>query len=310
MRELPQSREVMVRVRPRVPRSAARTVQTARSVWRFLRGDGYAMTGAVIYFVMFVVAIFAPVLAPHNPQQMLTVGGSLASNMHPGAFFLGTTNMGRDIFSQLLYGTRPTLIVGFLAAFSVVVIGTIVGLIAGFFGGGIDEVLMRITDLAFGIPFIPFVIVLVAFLGPSIWNVVMAMAMLLWRDTARVIRSQVMTLRARSFVEAARLSGASELRILFLHVAPNVLPLSFLYGSLAIGWAILTQAAVSFLGFGDPTVMSWGYMLQDAYVSQALARGAFYWFVPPGICIMLAVMAGFFISRGVEEVLYPRLRRK
>jgi peptide/nickel transport system permease protein len=97
---------------------------------------------------------------------------------------------------------------------------------------------------------------------------------------------------------------------MFVHIAPNVLPLSFLYGSLAIGWAILTEASISFLGFGDPNVISWGFMLQDAYNSQALARQAFYWFVPPGVCIMLAVMAGFFISRGYEELLFPRLRRR
>ncbi len=164
------------------------------------------------------------------------------------------------------------------------------------------------TDIAFGIPFLPFVIVLVAFLGPSIWNVVLAMALLLWRDTARVIRSQVLTVRSRTFVQAAQISGAGPWRIMFLYIAPNVLPLSMLYGTLAIGWAILTEASVSFLGFGDPKVVSWGFMLQDAYISQALARGAYFWFVPPGICIMLAVMAGFFIGRGYEELLFPRLR--
>jgi peptide/nickel transport system permease protein len=109
-------------------------------------------------------------------------------------------------------------------------------------------------------------------------------------------------------VQAARISGASSWRIMFLYIAPNILPLSMLYGTLAIGWAILTEASVSFLGFGDPKVVSWGFMLQDAYVSQALARGAYFWFIPPGICIMLAVMAGFFIGRGYEELLFPRLR--
>jgi peptide/nickel transport system permease protein len=190
------------------------------------------------------------------------------------------------------------------------VVGTIIGLIAGFFGGRTDAILMRLTDIAFGIPFLPFVIVLVAFLGPSIWNIVLAMALLLWCDTARIIRSQVLTVRERTFVQAAKVSGASPWRTIFVYVAPNILSLSFLYGTLAIGWAILTEASVSFLGFGDPSVVSWGFMLQDAYVSQALARGAYYWFVPPGICIMLAVMGGFFIGRGYEELLFPRLRER
>jgi len=217
--------------------------------------------------------------------------------------------MGRDIFSQLIYGARPALIVGFTAAFFVMVIGTLVGLFAGYYRGRLGNILMRLTDVAFGIPFIPFVIVLVAFLGPSIWNIVLSMALLLWRDTARVIRSQVLTVRKRSFVEAARVSGASDLRIILVHITPNILPLSFLYGSLAMGWAILTEAAVSFLGFGDPKAISWGYMLHDAYVSQALSRGSFGWIIPPGICIMLMVMAGFYIGRGSEEILFPRLRK-
>ncbi|MCW5853371.1 MAG: ABC transporter permease, partial [Anaerolineae bacterium] len=123
-------------------------------------------------------------------------------------------------------------------------------------------------------------------------------------------RSQVLTVRERSFVEAARVSGASNARIMFLYIAPNILPLSFLYGSLAVGWAILTEAAISFLGFGDPRVVSWGFMLNDAYISQAMSRGAYYWIVPPGVCIMLAVMAGFFIGRGYEEILFPRLRER
>ena len=200
--------------------------------------------------------------------------------------------------------------VGFSAAIAVAIIGTIVGLIAGYFGGTIiDTLLMALADIAFGIPFLPFIIVLAAFMEPNIWNVVFAMAFLLWRDTARVIRSQVLVIREQAFVSAAKISGASNLRIIFMYITPSILPLSFLYGSLAIGWAILTEASVSFLGFGDPDVVSWGFMLQDAFASQALSRGAFYWFLPPGICIMLTVMAGFFIGRGYEEVLFPRLRR-
>jgi peptide/nickel transport system permease protein len=300
------------------PTAAART--SARYAWlrsavtplaQVFKQDRFARTGFIIYAVMIIIAILAPVLAPHNPTQVMEVDGIWQTNKSPGGdYILGTTNVGRDIFSQLIYGTRPALYVGFSAAICTVIIGTLVGLISGYYGGKIDLILMRLTDVAFGIPFTPFVIVLVAFLSPSIWNIVLAMALLFWRDTARVIRAQVLTVRQRSFVQAAKLSGASDKRAIFLYVAPNILALSFLYGTLAIGWAILTEASVSFLGFGDPKITSWGYMLQDAYVSQALGRGAYYWFVPPGICIMLAVMAGFFISRGFEEMLFPRLRRR
>ena len=191
----------------------------------------------------------------------------------------------------------------------VALIGSIVGIVAGYFGGWVDTILMRAADIAFGIPFLPFVIVLAAFLEPSIWNVVIAMALVLWRDTGRVIRSQTLTLRNRAYVEAARVLGSSDLKIILRHIAPNVLPLSFLYGSIAIGWAILTEASISFLGFGDPESISWGFMLQDAFASQALSKGAYYWFVPPGFLIILIVSAGFFITRGYEKILFPKLDR-
>lgn len=286
--------------------------ERGRAVWHFLTRDKFAMTGLLIYLFFIVVALLAPVLAPYNPQAVLAdAQGNWFANRPPSpGFILGTTNVGRDIFSQLIYGTRAALTVGFTAAFFVALLGTLVGLVSGYYGGRVDTLLMRLTDIAFGIPFEPFVIILVAFLKPNLWNIVAAMALLLWRDTARVIRSQVLTVRERSFVEAARVSGASNLRIMFMYIAPNILPLSFLYASLAVGWAILTEASISFLGFGDPNVISWGFMLQDAYISQAMSRGAYYWIIPPGICIMLAVMAGFFIGRGYEEILFPRLRER
>ena len=283
--------------------------EALRSSASVLQRDRFALVGVLIYGSFILLAIVTPFVAPYDPLQIVMHNGTYLPSSPPSAeHWLGTTNLGRDIFSQFLFSIQPTLLIGFTAAFFVVLIGTIIGLLGGYYGGQVDMVLGRITDIAFGIPFVPFVIVLVAFLGGSIWNIVIAMALLLWRDTARVIRSQVLVIREKSFIEAARISGASDLRIIFIHIAPNVLPLAFLYGSLAVGWAVLTEASVSFLGFGDPNVVSWGFMLQDAYLSQALARGAWWWFVPPGIAIMLTVMAGFFIGRGYEELLYPRLR--
>jgi peptide/nickel transport system permease protein len=272
--------------------------------------DRMALAGLIILIFFFLMATFAPLIAPYGATEVIQEDGLWLADEKPSAeFLLGTTNLGRDIFSQLVYGSRTALLVGFSAAIAVSVIGTVVGLVAGFYGRWVDTLLMRLADVAFGIPFLPFIIVLAAFLDPSIWNVVLAMALLLWRDSSRVIRSQVLIIKEQAFVRAARVSGASNLRIIFVHIAPSILPLSFLYGSLAIGWAILTEASVSFLGFGDSDVVSWGFMLQDAFSSQALSRGAYYWIIPPGLCIMLTVMAGFFIGRGYEEVLFPRLRR-
>jgi len=272
--------------------------------------DPYALIGVSIYLSFLLVAIFADRLASYDPTEILfTEDGGLASALPPSpAHWLGTTNLGRDVFSQLVLGARPSLFVGVTAALAVAAIGTVVGLITGYLGGIVDRVLMRLADMVLGLPFLPFVIITVALLGPSLRNIVLAVALLLWPNAARVIRSQVLTLSQRPFVEAARVTGASEWRIIFVHVAPNVLPLSFLYGSIAVGWAILTQASVSFLGFGDTGVISWGTMLQDAYASQALDRGQYAWFLPPGICIVLVVLAGFFVSRGYEELLFPKLR--
>lgn len=287
-------------------------LRAALSRLRLPLHDPLAVVGLAIYAIFIVVAVLAPWIAPYDPTEILfTSEFQLAADLRPGqdGFLMGTTSLGRDLFSQIVWGARSALLIGLTAAFMVALIGSIVGIVAGYFGGWVDTILMRMADIAFGIPFLPFVIVLAAFLEPSIWNVVFAMALVLWRDTGRVIRSQTLTLRNRVYVEAARVLGSSDFTIILRHIAPNVLPLSFLYGSIAIGWAILTEASISFLGFGDPDSISWGYMLQDAFASQALSKGAYYWFVPPGFLIILIVSAGFFITRGYEKILFPKLDR-
>ncbi|RVT84181.1 ABC transporter permease [Rhodobacteraceae bacterium CCMM004] len=296
---------------PRHGRTALAGIARAlRGVWEIPRRDPFAAAGVILYLLFILVALFADHLVTHDPREILfDENYDLARNLLPSAdHYLGTTYSGRDIYSQLVMGTRGALIVGLTAAISVVTIGTVIGLIAGFFGGWVDTLLMRLADVALGVPFLPFVIVLAAMMEPSQWNVVLGIALLLWPQSARVIRAQVMSLRERAFVEAARVTGAGPWRILFVHIAPNVLALSFLYASIAVGWAILTEAAISFLGFGPSNTVTWGYMLQDAYASQALGREQYYWFVPPGLCIIAVVVAGFFISRGYEEILFPKLR--
>jgi peptide/nickel transport system permease protein len=272
--------------------------------------DRFALIGTLIYLALILIAIFADQIATHDPREILYSGRfRIARNLPPSwDHLLGTTHGGRDIFSQLVHGTRSAVVVGLTAAFCVATIGTLLGLVSGYFRGWVDTLVMRLADVVLGLPFLPAVIVLAAFTKPGTATIVFAVAALLWPNTARVIRSQVLTVRERAFIEAAQMTGCSTARILFVHVAPSILPLSFLYGSIAVGWAIITEASASFLGFGDPTVISWGTMLQDAYANQALGRGAYYWFVPPGVCIVLVVLGGFFISRGYEEILFPKLR--
>jgi peptide/nickel transport system permease protein len=223
------------------------------------------------------------------------------------AHWLGTTSSGRDILSQLIFGARAALEVGLTAALAVVAIGTLLGLLSGYLGGWVDRLVTWFADVVLGLPFLPTMLVLAALTHPGTLVVIVSVAALLWPNTARVIRSQVLSLRERAWVEGARVTGCSTARIMFVHVLPQVLPLAALYGSVAIGWAILAEASASFLGFGDPTTVSWGVMLQEAYADQALSRGSWNWFAPPGAAIMAMVLAGFLISRGSEKLLFPKL---
>ena len=291
------------------------TVQTAKrrtTALRLMLRHPLAKVGFVVVIVFTIMAVFAPLIAPYHPEEVISdSSGTWLSYQEPSsAFWLGTTDMGRCIFSQIIYGARTAFMVGLLAALMVMVIGTVVGLVSGYFGSWIDQIIMRFVDFVYGIPFLPFAMVLVTVIGGSRWNVIIAISVLLWRETCRVVRSQVLSLKERPFVEVARSAGAGNLRIIFVHLAPNIYPISLLYGVFAVGWAILTEAGLSFLGFGDPASCSWGKILQEAYLSQALSMGAWWWIFPPGIAIVLIVMSTYFISQGIEEVVNPRLRER
>ncbi len=296
--------------------------QTFGSVTSYFPEDRFGQFGFVTILFFVLVAIFArPIsiellnytisiqpfsLAPYDPAER-AVGSRLESPSldHP----LGTTDLGRDVLSQVLAGTRVTLIVGSLAAFMSVFIGMNVAIISGYFGGWVDDLLMRITDVTYAVPFLPFVIVLVAILGSSIYNIIGAIVLILWRSTARVVRAQVLTHKQRPYVESAQAIGASHPRIMYRHILPNVLPLVFLYSAFGVAWAVIAEANLSFLGFGDPDMISWGGMVFDVYTADVI-RSAWWWVLPPGICIMLFVMAVFFIGRSLEEVVNPELRSK
>lgn len=273
------------------------------------RGDRLGLFGLAVFAGFLLMAVLASWIAPHDPVEILYKSPGVVARLEPPGlkYLFGTTDLGRDIFSQVVYGSRAAILVGVLSAVLISVIGTAVGLVAGYYGGRVDSFLMRAVDLAYGIPFLPFAIVLVALLGPGFWNVVVAIVLLLWRTPARVIRAQVLSLRERSFVKAARVLGAGDAKIMFRHIAPNVLPLTFSYTALAMGWAILAEANLSFLGYGDPLLMSWGKILFRVYIVQAMTI-AWWWVVAPGLAIVFLVMSGFFIGRAYEKVVNPRLR--
>jgi peptide/nickel transport system permease protein len=274
-----------------------------------IRRDRLASLGLVILCFFGLVALFAPWIAPHDPQEVLTTPQGRVAFLQPPSrdYWFGTTNLGRDVFSQVVLGTRVALLVGLLAALLVTTVGTAVGVLAGYYRGWVDDVLMRAVDVAYALPFEPFIIALVGILRPSIWNIILAITLIMWRSPARVIRAQVLSLVERPYVKAARAAGAGHLRILGRHITPNVLPLAFLYVAITAGWAITAEASISFLGFGDPRVVSWGQVLHTAFLTGSI-RKAWWWVVPPGVCIMLLVLAIFFLSRAYEQLANPRLR--
>ncbi len=219
----------------------------------------------------------------------------------------GTNHLGRDIWSQVVYGSRTALMVGIIAALMVNGLGFAVGLISGYYGGRVDTIMMRLVDIMYGMPLEPFAIVLVLIFDPGLWIIILAIGLLTWRTNARVIRSQVLSLAKRPFVKAARVAGGSNLRIMLVHIAPNVLPLAFLQLAVAMGYAITAEATLSFLGLGPPRVYSWGTILHSARLSGAW-RTAWWWVIPPGVFISATVVSVFLISRAVEVLTNPRLR--
>jgi peptide/nickel transport system permease protein len=279
------------------------------NIYELYRADKLAKVGMFLFSVFLLMAIFGPMLAPYEPLTITRdASGSVSRLSGPTAgHWFGTTNYGRDIFSQWLYGARISLIVGSVAALFATTLGTVIGLTAAYYGGWVDDVLMRFTDLVYGLPGLPFVIALVFILGSSLTNIILVIALIQWRITARVIRSEALSIKERPYIESAESIGASDARIIFLHIFPNVLPLVILYMALTTAWSILMEASISFLGFAAPNQLSWGRMMYQVY-NAGVIRDAWWWVLPPGLSIMLLVMSVFFIGRALEKVTNPDLR--
>lgn len=223
---------------------------------------------------------------------------------------LGTDHLGSDLWSQLVYGTRIALAIGLSAAFIAVVIGTSVGLVAGYLGGMVDEVLMRIVDVLLAVPTMPILIILGALFGKSIFNVVILLALFSWMGIARIVRAQTLSLKERTFVEAAKSSGAGSGYIMLSHILPNTVPLIFANLVLRIPSAILTEASLSFLGLGDPRVPTWGRILQNSRQFGGFTKMAWWWLLPPGLALTFLSLAFVFIGNSVNEILNPRHRER
>ena len=280
-------------------------------ILRALQRDKVALTAAAVLVLFVAMALLGPGLAPYDPQEILRDEGGDALVLRFPSFGhpFGTTDLARDVFSQILTGARPVLIVGFWAALIPTVFGLLLGVVAGYRSGATDTIVSRFVEIAYSLPFEPVAIVLISLISPSRWTLILAISLLYWRRPTRVIRNQVLTLRDTAFIKAARVAGASSRRIMFRHLIPLVLPLAFVYIPVAFGNAILAEASISFLGFGDPLSQSWGSILRKAFDGGALDLG-WWWMIAPGLAITVVTSSMFFLTRPFEEVLNPRLARE
>jgi peptide/nickel transport system permease protein len=263
--------------------------------------------GTLMLLVVVAMAVFAPWLAPYDPQAQIQVSPDQILTPPDAQHLLGRDDAGKDVLSQLIYGARVSLIVGFTASFMSMVIGTTVGLVAGYFGGRIGNLLMRLVDFLMVIPDLPLMLVVIAVLGRGLLNIILVIGLLGWTYTARLVRSQVLSIRERQFVLRARAIGASSARIILRHVLPQVLPLIIAQAVLDISVAILAESSLAFLGLGDPTLVSWGMMLNFAF-ERALSRQAWWFLLPPGFAIVWVSLSLVLIGNTLDQIVNPRLR--
>ena len=270
------------------------------------KGSPLGMIGISLILAFIILAIVAPWLAPYDPRALVGTPFLPPTNEHP----LGTDQVGRDIYSELLWGVRISLLVGLLASAFQVAIGTVIGLLSGYYRGPPDSILMRITDLFITLPGLPFMLILAALIGRSMWNIIFVIAVTGWTGTAKMVRSQTLSIKERPYVEAARSIGAKDHHIVLRHILPNVFPLIFANAIIGIVDAILAESGLSFLGLGDPTKPSWGMILRYANEAGALATGRWWFIIPPGICIMLVAIGFAFSGYSLDQILNPRLRKR
>ena len=279
---------------------------TERSVRDLLFNSRRGRLGLGVLGLFVFLALFGSAIAPHDPDASSLDILAKPSTDH----WLGTTEQGSDVFSQLLVGARVSIEVGFAAAAISAILGALVGLLGGYFGGWTDRSLDALENWFLVIPTLPLMIVLARLLEPSLGVLIAVIGLTSWAGTGRIVRSQVLTLRERAFVERARALGASDTYIIRTHILPNTMPLIFANTVLIVAVAILSEAALAFLGLGDPTRISWGSMLENAFSSGAPSAGAWWYVIPPGLCITLLVLSVSILGYLFEEHVNPRLREQ
>ncbi len=274
----------------------------AGSVWR----DPMGRAGILLAAAVVGVAVLGTIFLPFNPDQVAATSAEL---MQPptAQHLLGTDDLGRDVLRQVIAGTWVSLEVGIVASLVTVLIGVLFGVVAGYFGGRTDAILMRITDFFLVLPNLPLMIALGAIIGQSLPVIIFVIGITGWPSTARVVRSQVLSLRERPVIARDKTVGSTPLRILSRIVLPGVLPLVTANAVLVVAGSILAEATLSFLGLGDPTTVSWGSMLHNAFTVGAVGGGAWWFFLPPGLGIVVVVLAFSLLGQSLERAMNPKL---
>lgn len=294
------------KISPRALRRQVRRAAAART-WKRFRANRLGMTGLVILLGFAVVAILAPILVDAGQLRTTEATGPLLAP--PSLEYpLGTDDNGRSVLALLIFGSRVPLLVGLTATIISMVIGTIVGIASGISDGWPGGILFRITEWFLVIPFLPLALVLATLLGGSLASVILVIGITGWPSTALLIRAQTLSVRERPFIERAQILGAGRWHLMTKHVLPNVLPLVFANTTLTVAGAVLAETTLTFLGFGDPTNVSWGTMLNSAFATGAVSLGAWWFLMPPGICVIVVVLAFTLVGQALEDIVNPRLR--
>lgn len=285
-----------------------RAIKPPQSPWRValrrLRRNPRAVLGLCLLLILTLVTLFAHRLSPHDPSRVAML---MAEQPPSPQHLLGTDELGRDIFSRLLYGGRVSLSVGLVAVGIYLVLGVALGSVAGYYGGLVEGLIMRSADVIMVVPFFPLALTMAAVLKPSVYNTMIIIGLLGWTGICRLVRAEFLTLRSRDYVEAAVAEGASDLRIIFRHILPNAMAPVVVAATLGVGGAILSEAGLSFLGFGvQQPIPSWGNMLASAISLKVLLVQPWLW-VPPGVMIFTAILGINLVGDGLRDALDPRL---
>ncbi|TIC86606.1 ABC transporter permease [Nocardioides sp. GY 10127] len=284
-----------------------RRAESWRRGWSEFRTHRSGLVGLGVLVVFVLVALLAPVLADSDGLSVTKATGGVLEA--PSAqYWLGTDDNGRSVLTLLIWGSQVSLMVGLLATVISMGIGTLVGLVSGYFGGVLGQVLFRVTEWVLVLPQLVLAIVLASLFDPSLLVISAVIGVTSWPGTALLIRAQTLSVKERAYLERSRVLGAGHLHLLRRHVLPNVVPMVFANTTLTVAIAILNETTLSFLGLGDPTRVSWGSMLEDAFSVGAITTGSWWYLLPPGLCVVGVVLAFTLVGQALESVLDPRLR--